>query len=326
MAKRKLRHYFQSHNVSVPTAFPLRDMFENKESTGRMGKRATELVEHVINFVARSAIKSQVLTDFVADWTPSAPEGEATITKPVWEVQCDGAYCHLGSAAVLKSPSGIKLRYALRLNCDNCTNNMAEYEGLLLALRKAKAVGARRLVSLTDSELVTGHIGKTYRAKKPDMMKYLQAVRSMRKFFIGITVRSFPRNYNKEVDAIAKATALLEPLPPDVFYETTTARSATDEAAPPKFVNTIQSEDWRTPIVAAVRGYYEAEDGVTDKRVAIRARNYHILDGNLYRKGVCAPLLKCISVTEGKQLLHEIHSGMCSHHLGTRALVQKAFR
>jgi hypothetical protein len=42
MAKRKLRHYFQSHNISVPTAFPLNDMFENKESTGRMGKWATE--------------------------------------------------------------------------------------------------------------------------------------------------------------------------------------------------------------------------------------------------------------------------------------------
>jgi hypothetical protein len=107
----------------------------------------------------------------------------------------------------------------------------------------------------------------------------------------------------------------------DVFYETTTIRSAADEATPPKFVNAIQSEDWRAPIVAAVRGYYEAEDGVADKRVAIRARNYHIIDGNLYRKEVCTPLLKCISVTEGKQLLHEIHSGMCSHHLGTRALV-----
>jgi hypothetical protein len=43
MAKRKLQHYFQSHNISVPTAFPLRDMFENKESTGRMGKWAMEL-------------------------------------------------------------------------------------------------------------------------------------------------------------------------------------------------------------------------------------------------------------------------------------------
>jgi ribonuclease HI len=230
MAKRKLRHYFQSHNVSVPTAFPLRDMFENMESTGRMGKWATKLAEHVINFVARSAIKSQVLADFVADWTPSAPKGEAIVTEPVWEV-----HCHLGSvaAAVLKSPSGIKLRYSLRLNCDNCTNNMAEYEGLLLALRKARAVGARRLVILTDSELVAGHIGKTYKAKKPDMMKYLQAVRSMEKFFIGITVQTFPRNYNKEADAIAKATALLEPLPPGVFYETTTVRSAADEAAPP---------------------------------------------------------------------------------------------
>jgi hypothetical protein len=175
MAKRKLRHYFQSHNISVPTAFPLRDMFENKESTGRIGKWATELAEHVINFVSHSAIKSQVLADFVADWTPSVTKGDPIVSEPVWEVQCDRAYCHLGSAAtaVLKSPSSIKLRYALRLNCDNCANNMAEYEGLLLALRKARAVGARRLVILTDSELVVGHIGKTYKAKKLDMMKYL---------------------------------------------------------------------------------------------------------------------------------------------------------
>jgi hypothetical protein len=75
MAKRKLHHYFQSHNILVPTAFPLRDMFENKESTGRIGKWATELVKHVINFVSRSAIKSQVLADFVVDWTPSATKG-----------------------------------------------------------------------------------------------------------------------------------------------------------------------------------------------------------------------------------------------------------
>jgi hypothetical protein len=133
----------------------------------------------------------------------------------------------------------------------------------------------------------------------------------MEKFFLSITVKSFPRHYNKEANAIAKATALVEPLPPDVFYETTTVRYAANEAAPPKFVNVIHSEDWRAPIVVAIKGYYEAGDGVVDKRVAIRARNYHIIDGNLYRKGVCAPLLKCISVTEGKQMLHEIHSGMC---------------
>ena len=30
MATRKLRYYFQSHKVKVPTSFPLRDMFENR--------------------------------------------------------------------------------------------------------------------------------------------------------------------------------------------------------------------------------------------------------------------------------------------------------
>jgi hypothetical protein len=75
MPKRKLQHYFQSHNILVPTAFPLRDMFENKESTGRIDKWATELAEHVINFVSHSAIKSLVFADFVADWTPSVTKG-----------------------------------------------------------------------------------------------------------------------------------------------------------------------------------------------------------------------------------------------------------
>jgi hypothetical protein len=54
------------------------------------------------------------------------------------------------------------------------------------------------------------------------------------------------------------------------------------------FVNAIHSEDWCAPIVAAAKGYYEAENGTIDKRVAVRVRNYHIIDGNLYQKGVCA--------------------------------------
>jgi hypothetical protein len=36
--------------------------------------------------------------------------------------------------------------------------------------------------------------------------------------------------------------------------------------------------------------------------------------------------LRCISQKEGQQLLSEIHSGLCSSHIGTRALVEKAYR
>jgi len=38
MAARKLRHYFQSFKIKVPISFPLRDMFENREASGRIEK------------------------------------------------------------------------------------------------------------------------------------------------------------------------------------------------------------------------------------------------------------------------------------------------
>ena len=97
----------------------------------------------------------------------------------------------------MTAPSGTQLKYALRLDFKGCTNNIAEYEGLLLGLRKAKALGMRRLSIRSDSELITGHINKSNRALKPELAKYLAAVRSMQKYFLGFSIRSFPRSQNK---------------------------------------------------------------------------------------------------------------------------------
>jgi hypothetical protein len=77
--------------------------------------------------------------------------------------------------------------------------------------------------------------------------------------------------------------------------------------------------------MAFLRGHYEPQSKEESKRMDLRARAYEIRGDNLYKSGVCAPLLKCISI-EGQDLLHQIHSGMCSSHIGTRRLVVKAFR
>ena len=92
MAARKLRYYFQSYKIKVPTSFPLRDMFENREASGRIGKWATQLVEHTIDFVSRSIIKSQVLADFIADWTPTKSPQEHPKIETVCQLECNGAY------------------------------------------------------------------------------------------------------------------------------------------------------------------------------------------------------------------------------------------
>ena len=112
------------------------------------------------------------------------------------------------------------MKYAIRLDFKGCTNNVVEYEGLLLGLRKARALCARRLSIRSDSELITGHINKSNRALKPELAKYLAAVRSMKKYFLGFSIRSFPRSQNKQADQLAKAAVQHDPLPPDVFFET----------------------------------------------------------------------------------------------------------
>nr|AAQ56490.1 putative polyprotein [Oryza sativa Japonica Group] len=70
MASCKLKHYFQAHKVTVPSQYPLGEVLRGKEVTGRLSKWAAELSPFDLHFVTRTAIKSQVLTDFVAEWIP----------------------------------------------------------------------------------------------------------------------------------------------------------------------------------------------------------------------------------------------------------------
>jgi hypothetical protein len=48
--------------------------------------------------------------------------------------------------------------------------------------------------------------------------------------------------------------------------------------------------------------------------------------GELFKQGVCSPLMKCFSGAEGQELMKEIHAGMCGDHIGSRPLLVKVFR
>jgi hypothetical protein len=83
VASRKLRHYFQAHRIVVVTSFPLRAILHNSNATGNIAKWATELAEFQLDFRPHHAIKSQVLADFIVEWTPpSVPEGPGPDSDP----------------------------------------------------------------------------------------------------------------------------------------------------------------------------------------------------------------------------------------------------
>jgi hypothetical protein len=73
MESRELCHYFEVHNIRVPTNRSLGDLFSNLEAFARIGNWVAELSCYNIVFESRTAIKSQVLADSIVDWKGPLP-------------------------------------------------------------------------------------------------------------------------------------------------------------------------------------------------------------------------------------------------------------
>jgi ribonuclease HI len=327
LASRKLQHYFQAYHIIVPSSQPLKDIMRNREATGMIGKWAAELNEFNIDYVHRSSIQSQALADFIADWTPGAQEEEASKDAEAWTVFCDGSWgtFRAGAAAVLIAPSKVRTCYTVKLDF-SCTNNIAEYEALLLGLRKLKGMGIRRAILKTDSQVISGHVDKSCKARDPKLEKYLDTVRRLEASFEGFYVKNIPRGENEHADLLAKSAVQGLPLPSEVFFETIKAPSVDLLERAVLNISPVYSEDWRTEIMSFLQGNFLSDDEAYHKRIATRARPYVIIEGELYKHGVCSPLLKCLSRAEGIKLMKEIHAGLCGSHIGSRLLLDKVFR
>jgi hypothetical protein len=139
--KRKLRHYFDTHPIMVVCKYPLKEVIQSLEAEERIAKWALELMGQSIAYPPRTAIKSQVLPDFVAEWTeiqtPAAP-----IEHETWTMYFDGYLTKEGGRAglIFISPLGVRMEYMIRLHFP-VSNNIAEYEALLNGLKVTLAIG-----------------------------------------------------------------------------------------------------------------------------------------------------------------------------------------
>jgi ribonuclease HI len=339
MASRKLRHYFEAFKVRVISNRGLGELFRNPKASVRIAKWAAELSGYHITFELRTTIKSQVLADFIVDWTGPTRQQEEPPEK-VWTIHYDGAWCHAGAGAavIITSPTGVKHRYAARLRfaleSDRCANNIAEYEAVILSLRKLRALDVTTCIVKTDSKVVVGQVEKEYSARDPALMQYLTTVRILERQFKGFTLQHVDHARNEEADALAKAAARGETLPSNVFYHvagTPAVRNpeglqVTNDAEGHRIVNLIMTEDWRALITLFLQGYYYPSDVSEAKRLKHRSRDFVLVRGQLYKKGISQPMLKCVTETEGIQILREVHSGTCGSHSGPRALAAKVIR
>jgi ribonuclease HI len=217
LARRKLRHYFEAHPVTVISSFPLGEIIHNPDAVGRIAKWSIELMGETLTYAPRKAIKSQILADFVTEWTDTQLP-PLQIQAECWTLYFDGSVMKTGAGTGLLfiSPLGEHMRYAVRLHFP-ASNNMMENEALLCGLRIAIETGIKRLDVRGDSQLVIDQVMKNASCHDEKMEAYCDAVRALEDKFYGIELSHVPHNYNEEADELAKIASGWITVPPNVF-------------------------------------------------------------------------------------------------------------
>jgi ribonuclease HI len=143
-------------------------------------------------------------------------------TTSVWRMFFDGASSSIGAGAgvVFKSPSQetISLSYKLEFEV---TNNVAEYEALVLGLRAAKEMGIREMAVFGDAKLIVQQVKNVYQTKHPRLKNYRNEVWDLvDSFFLAFNISFIPREENASADFQAFSASFFEaPARPTISSE-----------------------------------------------------------------------------------------------------------
>jgi hypothetical protein len=113
----------------------------NYDASGRLLAWALELSKFEISYHPRIALKSQILANFIVKYS-----GQEQNPGEEWVLYVDGASSQQGSGSgvTVISTQGDVLNYALHLMF-LVTNNIAEYEAMIVDLKLVKELGAREV-------------------------------------------------------------------------------------------------------------------------------------------------------------------------------------
>jgi ribonuclease HI len=203
--------------VTVVSSFPLGEIIQCQEASGRIAKWAVELMGETLSFAPRKAKKSQVLADFLVEWVdtqlPTSP-----IQAKLWTMYFDGLLMKIraGAGLLFISPLGKHVRYVIRLHFP-ASNNVAEYEALVNGLHITVELGVRCLDARGDSQLIIDQVMKNSHCRDRKMETYCDEVWRLEDKFYGLELNHVARRYNETADELAKVASGRMTVPPNVF-------------------------------------------------------------------------------------------------------------
>ncbi|XP_057803083.1 uncharacterized protein LOC131018370 [Salvia miltiorrhiza] len=332
----KLKHYFQAHTVRlISKANPLKYVMSRPVLSDRLARWYLQLQQFEIVYVPQKAVKGQVLADFLADhpipaeWelTDDLPDEDALVIEisPPWTMYIDGAshQDEAGAGVVFVSPERQVLPYSFTLT-KNCSNNVAEYQALILGLEMAMDAKQLHLKVYGDSKLVVNQILGLYEVKKPDLLPYVKYAQKLIGQLGDVELEHVPKSENKQADALAKLASTIAmvggevAIPvceswviPPVFEDEDSEENETNAV---EVFEIEEEEDWRQLLVDYLK--YDKLPSDPRRRVDIRRRatRFIFFKGTLYRRSFDGVFLRCLSNEEAVKAMEEAHSGVCGAH------------
>nr|XP_025680553.1 uncharacterized protein LOC112782405 [Arachis hypogaea] len=314
---RRLRHYFQSHTIIVRTNQPLRQILTKPELAGRLIKWSIELSEFDIQFQPRSALKAQVLADFISELTTDERD-------KFWELHVDGASSREGSGAgvILKEGDKVIAEQALQFHFP-ASNNQAEYEALIAGLKLALSFQVQSLTAHCDSLLVVQQIRGEFQVKDLLLERYWLIAKDLISKFNSFSILHVNREKNVRADVLSKLAATRADTQTSTLTQLSLEKPSTELL---HVININHLHDWRTPFLEYINTGAIPRDELKPQHFRRKASLYTSVGGKLYRRGFSQPLLKCLSKDEAKEVMDEVHEGVCGNHIGGRALAAKIVR
>jgi ribonuclease HI len=252
-----------------------------------------------------------------------------------------GGSLKLGGAGAIVyfiCPRCEQLKYVVQILFE-VSNNEAEYEALLHGLHLVVSLGIKRLLVYNDSLLVVQQVIKEWDVNKDNMDAYIAEICKLKNKLSGLEIYHVIRDNNVGADVLSKLGSNRANIPPGVFIhvlhhpsiKTPDSSSIAQGLKEPDRVILMIKVNWRETFIGYIQEHKLlpcVNPKIVEATHILRRSNEYVLVGdNLYK---CASasgiLMKCVCTVEGKEILQEIHEGMCGNHAASRTLVGKAFR
>ncbi|CAM8890588.1 unnamed protein product [Rhodiola kirilowii] len=334
-AVQKLRHYMQAHTVHVVSkADPIKYILSRPVLSGRLAKWAMLLKQYDLVFVPQRATKGQAIADFFADH-PVPAEWEFSIdlpgedifyidVLPPWQMFFDGAARRDGAGAgvVFVSPENHLLPFSFTLT-QLCSNNMAEYQALLLGLQMARQIRIDEMDIYGDSQLVINQVLGEYEVRMDDLIPYHRHATQLLNEFDSISIGHVPRSANKLADVLANLAANLAlgaeetmsiPVCNRWVVPPLEENEENMESSNVVYAYEIEREDWRQPIIDFLDHQKLPIDPRHKVEIRRRAPRFIHYKGTLYRRSFLGQWLRCLNEEEAVEVMQEAHAGICGAH------------